>query len=351
MSFTTLFPLFRFSPTEAASHRRPSMAQNLTALLKDLSPTSDLPLMGEADLPGLKKPLQLYLWRHSSTTLSDSIHLCIYTHGAGGTCASPGSTNLCQSMAGASICNNDRQLVVLGFDGSMNLTARSKSFVALIKWAGECSRVHTISLAGRSMGCRAAAIAAKECFHMPKLSGKLVLQSYPLVGAGKGRKDEERKQVLLDLPSKCSVLFESGSKDEMTPIDALRAVQTSMNAQTATVVILEADHGLQLSAGVAPRGSKSKLEEDIGSMAGKVAGEWLLDGLNGEEKLGEGTIEISTGADEQGEAQAATVTWSGFLQKESQTNEQQRAPPKKQRMEGESISSPRRSKRPKRSNG
>jgi predicted alpha/beta-hydrolase family hydrolase len=321
------------------------MSTPLDDLLPTLNQTEDYPLGFQIELPDVKKPVKAHLWRDRSSSLpQNNIHLCIYTHGAGGTCISPGSSRLCESMVESSNSQDGTTLVVLGFDGPMHLGSRIKSFVALIKWAAGSGKVTTISLSGRSMGCRAATIAAKEVLEIPKFSRKLVLQSYPLLGGGKGTKDAERKQVLLDLPADVSILFQSGNQDEMCPLEDLRELRSSMNAKSTLVSIQDADHGLQLASGVAARGSKSSLEEEIGRKAGQVARDWLL---NSEDlsKLGDEVIEVKTDDD------SSTVSWSDFSQVGSAEAHEQPKQDKRPASEEPTSAkpSPRQSKRTKRS--
>lgn len=217
---------------------------------------------------------------------------------------SSASVNLCRGMAETDILQNQSPLVVLGFDGPMHLASRTKTFVALIRWAAECDKIKTISLVGRSMGCRAAALAANECLDVEKLSRRLVLQSYPLIGGGKGTKDEERKQVLLNLPDTCNILFQTGSEDEMCPMVQMQELRGLLEANSSVITVQEADHGMQLAAGVAARGSKAATEEHLGRTLGCVAGEWLL--MEKPTQAGDGSVEV------QDRDEGSTVTWTGF---------------------------------------
>lgn len=281
------------------------MVSTLDTHIQTLQTTKDLPYCFEIELPDVKKPIKTYLWRHpsSNTELIDA-HLCIYTHGAGGTCMSSASANLCRGIADTDVIQDVSPLVVLGFDGPMHLASRTKTFVALIRWAAECDKIKTISLAGRSMGCRAATMAAKECLHVEKLSRRLVLQSYPLIGGGKGTKDEERKQILLDLPSTCKILFQIGSEDEMCPMQQMQELWASLKAHSSIITVQKADHGMQLIAGTAARGSKAATEECLGGTLGSIVGEWLLSEEPAE--ACDWTVDVKI------EDEQTKVAWTGF---------------------------------------
>lgn len=281
-----------------------SMVPSLDEKLGVLASADDLPLDFQLDLPDLKKPVKAYMWRDKKVPLPEKVHLCIYTHGAGGTCLSPGSSRLCEALTEPSNERDEGVIVVLGFDGAMHLGSRTKAFVALIHWAAQSQKVASVSLAGRSMGCRAAVLAVKDCTDVGKLSRKLLLQSYPLIGAGKGTKDAERKQILQELSSDAYLLFQSGDHDDICPLQDLRELQDSMVARTILVTLEGVDHGLQLASGLAPRGSKSKLEEQISNTAARIGREWLL--TDDVASLGDGAVHVLTEGDD------STVLWSGF---------------------------------------
>lgn len=291
------------------------MSDSLEHHLKQCARSEERPYSFTLDLQDVKKPVQCYLWQPSplqgkpNSSKSDKIHLCIYTHGAGGTCTSTGSDWLCTGLSQAEGHDDINSVTVLGFDGPMHLKTRTATFNALINWASTSSLVKHISLAGRSMGCRAAVLALTESLPNEKLSQKMVLQSYPLKGAGKGTKDDERKQILVDLPSTASVLFQSGDHDDMCSLDELNVLRTeSISATTSLVHISGADHGLQLVAGVAGRGQKAQATQQLGFKAGRIAGEWLL---SSEIANNQGTLGIiDSGETELSESDL--IAWSGF---------------------------------------
>lgn len=214
-----------------------------------------------------KKHISLHLWL--ADPASTALHLVIATHGAGGTAQSSACLHFCTGLASAS--SSDAPLAVLAFDGSMNLKARTKAFLEVITYLSVSGKVATISLAGRSMGCRAAAMAYEQS-GSNKLSGKLVLASYPLIGKG----EDVRLQVLSDLPETARILFVAGSTDEMCPKHRLnQVIQEDIRASSTVLYVADADHGMSIPASVAGRGKKEEVTEQIGTRAGQLAGEWL----------------------------------------------------------------------------
>jgi len=150
---------------------------------------------------------------------------------------------------------------------------------------------HTITnssgavLGGRSMGARAAVMAAGELETRGliasgeaaaqgeetrvKLNKRLVLVSYPLIaGNGKGEsKMEEREQLLLDLLASFEVLFIIGTRDGMCPLDKLQEVREKMTAKSWLVRVEGANHGME----VKPKGKMGEVVEETG----RVAALWL----------------------------------------------------------------------------
>jgi predicted alpha/beta-hydrolase family hydrolase len=181
--------------------------------------------------------------RFSSSNQPPSL---IFTHGAGGTLNAAAMVNF---AAGFTLSKS-----LLYFQGSMNLKARTKLF-------------HTVSahedwsqfLGGRSMGARAAVMAAHENQDVIAL----VLVSYPL----KNEKGDIRDQILLDLKEGVDVLFISGNGDSMCDFNDLKKVRQKMKAKSWLAVVNGADHGMN----VKPK----KATDPIGRMTGEVAAEWL----------------------------------------------------------------------------
>ena len=202
----------------------------------------------------------------------------IFTHGAGGTLKADAIVNFSNGFASHS------EAGIVCFQGNMNLKSRVKMFNAVIDHLGfpKC-------LGGRSMGARAAVMAATdETTH-------LVLVSYPL------HTDKDlRDQILLDLPASVKVIFISGTKDTMCDLDRLEHVRSRMKCKTWRVVVQEADHGMNISP---KSGTK-----DVGRKTGEVVAHWLG---NADEEKRESKIEW--------DPDAAVAQWSGWLTETSNT--------------------------------
>jgi predicted alpha/beta-hydrolase family hydrolase len=130
-------------------------------------------------------------------------------------------------------------------------------------------RENRLLLGGRSMGSRAAVIAATEYLSAPsnlslpnssESSIDLILVSYPLINGNKPMRD----QILLDLPTHVRVLFITGSEDKMCPLEQLTTVRESMRAQSWMIVVEGLDHGM-----------RGKRERELGEWAGRAAAEWV----------------------------------------------------------------------------
>ena len=173
----------------------------------------------------------------------------IFTHGAGGG-LSGATQDFADGFAEVS--------TIVSFQGNMNLKSRTISFQAVTEHEGCRS-----ALGGRSMGARAAVLAASQ----PDSDIEaVVLASYPMVGAQKG---DSREQILLDLPESVDVLFISGTNDSMCAMDHLQKVAKQMKAQSWIAEVQGADHGMSLKpkAGVLP----------IRKYQGTLAANWLLE--------------------------------------------------------------------------
>jgi len=224
----------------------------------------------------VKKPIECHQYAPTSSPSSPS-PILIFTHGAGGTLSADAVVNFCTGYSSS--------LPILVFQGSMNLKARTKGFHACIdelnssqstaqKGAKEdTTGSKTLLLGGRSMGARAAVIAASE--HLASLDDKeaeelnlrLILVSYPLLGP----KDDMRDQILLDLPKSVRILFISGDEDAMCPIDTLNETRDKLTAQSQLVVVTNANHGMH----VVPA-SRTKR---VGEETGRLAARWVEGGL------------------------------------------------------------------------
>jgi predicted alpha/beta-hydrolase family hydrolase len=217
----------------------------------------------------VKKPIQCHQYTPSSPNSSPTL---IFTHGAGGTLSADAVVNFCTGFS--------KYLPVLAFQGSMNLKARTKGFHACIeeiyssqetaqksKPKGQIKKKKML-LGGRSMGARAAVVAASELLAeqdhgKEDMSTQLILISYPL----RGPKDDLRDQILLDLPESISVLFIIGDKDAMCPLDLLNETRAKMVAKSQVVVVRDADHGMNIKPASATK--------EVGESTGRVAAWWV----------------------------------------------------------------------------
>ena len=193
----------------------------------------------------------------------------IFTHGAGGTLKSDAIANF---SSGFSLHSS-----ILCFQGNSNLKSRGKMFSTVIE-----DQKFSICLGGRSMGARAAVMAAADD------TKYLVLVSYPLQTA-----KEVRDQILLDLPLSMEVIFVSGDGDSMCSMERLDQVRTSMKCKSWRIIVTGADHGMS----VKPK----KATEEVGRKTGEVVAAWL-------QKHSEAETEgiISWNAEEE------KVDWSGW---------------------------------------
>ena len=199
----------------------------------------------------------------------------IFTHGAGGTLQSDAIANFTHGFA-----SHSRQSSILCFQGNMNLKSRVKMFNQVI--ASELNVRVPRCLGGRSMGARAAVMAATEN------ANQLVLVSYPLHTA-----KETRDQVLLGLPASIKVIFVVGDRDEMCDLERLEEVRKNMKCRTWRVVVQNADHGMN----VKPKAGT----QEVGRRIGDIVAMWLT---ASDLSLREGRIIWN--ADEE------TAQWSGW---------------------------------------
>jgi predicted alpha/beta-hydrolase family hydrolase len=270
--------------TDKSQHENARTATETAADSADTStPTNVTPLSITSSL--VKTPIQCALYASISPFVGTrgpfSTTLLIFTHGAGGTLQAPAVKNFCTGLS--------TYRSILAFQGSMNLGSRVKGFHASIayvkeQWSegqkefrGKKAGFSRLLLGGRSMGARAAVIAASEALQASEaVQGgdqvwvvRLILVSYPL----KGPKDV-RDQILLDLPESVSVLFVIGEKDDMCPLDLLDAVRGNMKAESQVVVVRGADHGMHVKP--------ARKEGEVGEETGLMAAKWLAGDLKDE---------------------------------------------------------------------
>lgn len=195
-----------------------------------------------------------------ATSLQDAPPALIFTHGAGGTLSAAAVVHFTTGFAAS--------LPMLAFQGIMNLGARVKGFDAVSEDAKASGAETVPCFGGRSMGARAAVIAATAQFEAAVgVTGvsSLILASYPLVS----EKGDLRDRILLELPAEMSVLFISGDRDSMCDLRKLSEVRGKMKAKSWMVVVKGADHGMNVAGG-------KKATEAVGVETGKVAAKWLI---------------------------------------------------------------------------
>lgn len=178
-----------------------------------------------------------------------------FTHGAGGTLQADAIVNFIEGFTSLNV-----RPVITCFQGNMNLSSRVKMFSAVLQRSGSMpsQNVQTspACLGGRSMGARAAVMAATED------TPYLVLVSYPLQSG-----NQVRDQILLDIRSHTKVLFISGTKDKMCDIEKLNDVRRRMKCTSWIITVQDADHGMN----VTPRSAT----QNMGKMVGVLAATWL----------------------------------------------------------------------------
>lgn len=219
----------------------------------------------------------------------------IFTHGAGGTITSDGMANFSAGFSKRATSS------IICFQGKMNLKSRAKMFDAVHDNAIRTYKHETpIALGGRSMGARAAVLAAMEDTKC------LILASYPL------QNDKEiRDKILLDLPDDKDVLFISGDHDSMCDLDKLNEVRQKMKAKTWLIRVRDADHGMN----VKPK----KATVGVGEECGMLAAEWLL-----ARKENETEREVWWGEDGQGKECVHSGTWGRAADSESKKDSKAR---------------------------
>jgi pimeloyl-ACP methyl ester carboxylesterase len=171
----------------------------------------------------------------------------IFTHGASGGLSNAATQLFMEGFSWS--------LPVIGFEGSMNLKSRTTSFHAVI----EHENADSVALGGRSMGARAALLAARE----HTTTRALILVSYPLLG----QNGSVRDQILLEIDPSIEVLFISGDGDNMCSLGRLNEVRSSMKAKTWLAVVQGADHGMTMKP--------KSVTDALRVHTGKLAAAWL----------------------------------------------------------------------------
>ena len=222
-----------------------------------------------------KSPIECMYTTKAAGDLARVDAALVFTHGAGGDLQSDAIANFTLGFS-----SHSRQSGILCFQGNMNLKSRVKMFSEVI--ASNFNAHIPSCLGGRSMGARAAVMAASES------TTHLVLASYPLNTA-----KETRDQVLLDLPASIKVIFVSGDRDEMCNLEKLEEVRRKMRCKTWRVVVENADHGMNVKPKAGTR--------EVGEKTGSVVAMWLR---SSDLTPGEGKIVW--------DANKETAQWSGW---------------------------------------
>jgi predicted alpha/beta-hydrolase family hydrolase len=236
------------APSKSKSAPKPKKTK---ADAKDSDPNS--PISFTIPAPNaLAKPIPCL--HHPPFTASPSL---IFTHGAGGDLSAPAVVNFSTGFTAVS--------PLLCFAGSSHLASRASSFAAVVAHEQGCREEgFTGALGGRSLGARAAVVAATEMVKSGDVGEmRLVLVSYPLLGP----KGDVRDEILLALPKEVDVLFISGDRDRMCDLEKLNEVRPRMEARSRLVIVKGADHGMN----VTPK----KATATIGEETGRLAANWL----------------------------------------------------------------------------
>lgn len=287
------------------------------------------------DTPGKSIAISTFISKQPIAT--DTRPPLIFAHGASGSMHTPAVLSFALGAASSAL--------VITFQGTMNMKARVSAFIAvtrhaasqLIKQPGEPfnDADSGIVLGGRSMGSRAAILAANELapkIELPEniavpIAKRLVLVSYPLVAPS----GEVRDQLLLDLGEGYEVLFIIGSRDAMCPLDHLEDVRRKMKAKSWLLQVHGADHGMS----VTPKSVVDQVVEETG----RIAGLWIRDRDHARR---ESLIEVETDHNE------AVVRWGGWCKpapgcaggdvQASKDNVRQRTPQGKKELKGKQES-------------
>lgn len=115
-----------------------------------------------------------------------------------------------------------------------------------------------VALVGKSMGSRVGCHVALDA---PVRA--LVCFGYPLVGTGKTRPVRDEVLLALERP----ILFVSGSRDPLCPLDRLAAVRDRMRAPTALHVVEGGNHSLQVGKRALAAAGRTQADVDAEVLA------------------------------------------------------------------------------------
>ncbi|XP_043105243.1 testis-expressed protein 30 [Puntigrus tetrazona] len=177
----------------------------------------------------------------------------VLTHGAGGDMRAKQLESVARALArSGALC--------LRFTcRALNFTYRIRAYSAVVEYLKTHERYapDSLFLGGRSMGARTAVAVCKRMCDVQKdaVQGVLCL-SFPLNVPGKPQSFAERSRDLHAL-SQTSVLFVSGTADNMCQQNLLQISMHAMKSPSAVHWVKDADHGLKVRG----RTEESVMEE------------------------------------------------------------------------------------------
>ncbi|MDI1491600.1 MAG: hypothetical protein OHK93_002809 [Ramalina farinacea] len=236
--------------------------------------TQDTPLIQhQHSIPNPPKPpIQCLHSAQNKSAIARAQPSLLFTHGAGGTLHTPAVANFITGFTSTASAKT-----VFAFQGNMNLNSRINMFNTILNHSPIPTKgkntidIRPTCLGGRSMGARAAVMAARK-----EGTTHLVLVSYPLHTA-----KDLRDGILLDIPSHVKVIFITGERDEMCDLNRLEDVRRKMKSKSWRVVVGGADHGMSAK----PKDATEGMQRECGRA---VAG-WM-DGDGAEVDKREGRI-------------------------------------------------------------
>ena len=272
-------------PPKSKSHSSPGK-RSAAPNSHETKETSTSSVTSELAYDSNKKTSCLRTWPDTQTAKTPSSPALIYTHGAASDLNAPAVRNFWSGFA--------PKAEILGFNGNMNLSSRVKMFRAVINnELLKLKKEGQLALGGRSMGARAAVMAAAE----QEKAKRLVLVSYPLQAGS-----DVRDQILLDIEEGIEVLFIIGEKDHMCQIPRLNEVRRKMKATSWLVVVSGATHGMDVTP---KRGTQG-----VGDMTGVIAADWLHERDSSKR---EGVLQWDNASEE--------AKWSGWSEHHPEVND------------------------------
>lgn len=169
----------------------------------------------------------------------------VFAHGAGAPSSHPWMLRWAEALRrrGFEVSAFDYPYMRDGKRGAPNPHATLvKAHAEAIKECRAKYPEHQIVLIGKSMGSRIGLHTTVEAE-----AGKDVLACVCLGYPFRGTNGAVRKDVLLAL--RTPVLFVSGSRDSLCPLDELRRTQAEMTAHNELYVVETGDHGLEMLKG------------------------------------------------------------------------------------------------------